>query len=209
MLDICILSNPSTFHLWFFAVCLSTNRTLLLFSPNFQLSLRKKSNSLHLGRHWQHVWRLGRPTGCDAGLIYCTHLIFLQALSLASPLIMRRCKKTLPRLSAGAESVCSSVRPLVRAWALSHVALYSTDEGSGGGGSSLSGAVALVCLLVQGGRSHTTSDLCSSACHRRRLRCHPASDGCVNHEKHNHFPHPLISTDLDRHADSVRQGDSR
>lgn len=77
---------------------------------------QQKSNSLNPGWHRQHVWRLGRPTGCDARLIPRPNLFSNKVLSPLTRLVVSWCKKkTLPRLNAGClKSVCLSVSPLDR-----------------------------------------------------------------------------------------------
>lgn len=83
---------------------------------NSQLSLQQKDDSLYLGRHRKHVWWLGRPTGCNARLISCPSLISNKPFP--SPWsCVGVSRKTLPRLHAGALSVCVCVwagAPLLR-----------------------------------------------------------------------------------------------
>lgn len=172
------------------------NSSFLL--PNSQLSFQQKDNRLHLGRHRQHVWWLGRPAGRNAWLISCPSLISNKPFP--SP---RSCVGVSRKLSQGsmlALWVCACVfeRACPSCASASHVALYSALRR----GCSPSGAVALVTSGCE--EAAPTQPVTSAA---QRVTAQPQT--AVWTEKHNHFPHRFISTDSgqDRDTNSVRKGD--
>ncbi len=152
------VSLSAKFFLFFFAVHLPA-----LFPVKRQQSPSWTTSAACLTT-WQTNWMQ-----CWTDLLPVSH--FQQSpLPSLSPIMCRCMKKTLPRLDdAGAQTVCALVclSVCLSCVSASHVALYSILRRE----SPSSGAVALVRLPMRGGRSHTTSDLCSPASHR-----HPASD---------------------------------
>lgn len=149
---------------------------IILILPFFllsHLSFQQKDDSLNFGWHRQHVWRLGRPTGCNAGLISCPCLISNKPFSLSLQSCVGVSWNTPKAWCWRSESVCACV--------FQHLSLLRECFSCSLDQFTEEGVLFIWCgsssntFPVRGGRSHTTSDLCSPASHRR-----PAfRDGCV------------------------------